>query len=301
MRSDAVLVGFLLAALSTPLAGSVTRAAGPPTDPAAEPSAAPAPAAVEEPMAAPSVRLSGPFGAVMGADPATPAAAAPDGTALDLWMRSAPLRLDVSATPDELIDLAVVSRPLTTGVPEEPLSDGDTSFAGPAMPGTSVVVATVHVEGHGSSEHAWLVHVPDREGSLDALLEIPGPVVLLESSSASVAGTPGDGCYVYLCSTAGHPPPPASLPELGIEVGETPSLRLDDGSAIVGWQGVMTMLGEAGRQRLEASGSFAAAPEAEPRLTGLEPSAAGGWLLELRVEYDRERGWQELSYRLVAE
>lgn len=302
MRSRALMVGFLLSALSVPLAGGAARSADPPGDPPTEPSTAPAAVAVavDERVDAPLVRLSGPFGTVAGTDPETPAAAPPDGAALDLWMRAAPLRLEVAVAPVELLDVVVVSRPVAAGVLEEALSDGDLAFAGPATSGTSVIVATVRTGLHGSSEHAWLAHVPDREGSLEALLEIPGPAVLLASRTATVRGEPGDGCYLYLCSTAGHPPPPASLPGLAVEVGETPILRLDDGSAVVGWQGLLTPLGEAPRRHVEARGTFAGAPEAEPRLTGLEPPGPGEWLLHLRVEFDRERGWQWLSYRLVA-
>lgn len=301
MRPHRVAAPLLCVALSAGWLAGV-QAAEPSAAPLAEPSAAP----LEEPR----VWLSGPFGRVLGTDPSSPAAAAPDGAALDTWLPAAPLQLEIAwaegdapldhPAEDDLPGLAVVWRSLEEGAPEVTLSDGETSFAGPATPGTSVIVARIRLAGGGSSEHAWLVEVPDREGGPETLLEMPGPQAVLSSTAGSVLGEPGDGCYLYLCVTAGHAPPPSALDALPLDVGEAPQLRLDDGSAMVAWQATLATPGERPRPRIEAAGTFTEAPAADLALSGLEPPTAGEWLLELRVEYDRERGWQWFHFRLAA-
>ena len=83
-------------------------------------------------------------------------------------------------------------------------------------------------------------------------------------------------------------------------VGEPLRLVLDDGSAIVHWEGRLEpQPGTSAETRL-AQATFDE-PVAGPTLTGLEPDQPGDWLLELRADYDRERGWQWYLFRLIAE
>jgi hypothetical protein len=281
----ALLLGLLL-----PLAGTAT---------AAEPS--------PPPTGAPQVWLSGAFGRVPGGDPASPAGASPGRLPLDSWIRSAPLSLYVEVAPEDLLAVEVVSRQ-HDGAHEERLSSGATLFAGPDRPGVTVLVATVTTEPHGRSQHAWLLAVPDRAGGEEALLDVRAPVAMLISSTGSVAGEPGNGCYVYLCVDVGYQPPAASLEALPAAVGETLSLALDDGSAMIGWAGTLTPVadtitpvagGGVEARTTEAGPLLPPTPVAE--LAGLEPTAAGEWLLQVRADLDRERGWQWFVYRLVAE
>jgi hypothetical protein len=281
----ALLLGLLL-----PLAGSTTVAA--PSPP---------------PTGVPQVWLSGAFGRVPGGDPASPASTPPHLTPLDTWIRRAPLSLQVDVAPEDVLAVGVVSRQ-RDGAHEEHLSSGSTLFAGPDSPGVTVLVATITTEPFGRSQHAWLLAVPDRDGGEEALLDVPAPVAMLTSKAGSVAGEPGNGCHVYLCVDVGYQPPAASLEALPAAVDETLSLALDDGSAMVGWAGTITPLADT-ITPLAGSGVEARTAQAGPALTptpiaelaGLEPTAAGEWLLQVRADLDRERGWQWFVYRLVAE
>jgi len=202
--------------------------------------------------------------------------------------------------PEDLLGVEVTSSPLD-GADVERLSSGATVFAGPDTPGVSVVTATVTTAPHGRSQHAWLLAVPDRIGGEEALLDIPGPGAVLSSATASRPGEPGNGCHLYLCVDVGYQPPAASLPALPVALGETLALRLTDGSGMAGWTGSLTPLeGTAA----EARGSEARSPlepAAEVRLAGLEPTTTGEWLLQVRADLDRERGWQWFLFRLVVE
>ncbi len=260
---------------------------------AAEPSAGP--------TTAPQAWLNGAFGRVAGGEPANPAAAAPDDSPLDTWMQGAPLTLQIDVPSESVAGLQVRSQPLADGAAGEILSDGATMFAGPDTPGVTVVTATFTTEGHGSSQLAWLLEVPEREGGDEVLLDMPGPRAMLASLDGSVAGEPGNGCYVYLCVDVGYRPPTATLEMASVALGEPPMLHLSDGSAMTGWTGILTPIGEMSAKAQEAEASYPLEPRATVALTGLEPSTAGEWLLEVRTDYDRERGWQWFLYRLSAE
>ena len=251
------------------------------------------------PTTAPRVWLNGAFGRVAGADPATPASAAPDGAPLDTWMRKAPLTLQVDVPFEDLLAIEVVSRPLDGDTAETRLSSGAARFAGPDTPGVSILTATITTALHGSSQHAWLLAVPDRTGGEEALLDIPGPGAMLSSGAGSLPGEPGNGCYLYLCVDVGYQPPAASLEALPVALGETLSLRLTDGSAMAGWTGSLTPLSGTRAEALEAEAR--PEPAAVVSLVGLEPNVAGEWLLQVRADLDRERGWQWFLYRLVVE
>jgi len=70
---------------------------------------------------------------------------------------------------------------------------------------------------------------------------------------------------------------------------------------MAGWTGTLTPLGGTRAGRIAAAGVFSETPQAVAMLAGLETTAPGEWLLELRADYDRERGWQWFAYRLLAE
>lgn len=277
------LLAGLLLGLTLPLLGTT----------AAAPSSSP-------PTTAPAVWLSGAFGRVAGTDPAEPASAAPDDAALDTWIRSAPLTLRVDVPPEDLLGVEVVSVTLD-GAGTERLSSGATVFAGPDMPGVSVVTATITTAPHGPSRHAWLLSVPDRLGGEEALIDIPGPGAVLSSATASRPGEPGNGCHLYLCVDVGYQPPAASLPALPVTLGETLALRLTDGSAMAGWTGSLTPLQGTAAEAREAEAGPPLDPAAEVRLAGLEPTTTGEWLLQVRADLDRERGWQWYLFRLEVE
>jgi len=253
-----------------------------------------------EPTDGPAVWLKGAFGRVLGGDPGRPAAAPPAGKALDAFIRRAPLVLEVEMSPEDLLELTVVSRQSASGAAEERLSDGATEFEGPDVVGHSVITAAVTSVTHGRTEHAWLVDVPDREGDEEALFDITAPGVLVVSDAGAVAGSPGNGCYAYLCVDVGGPPPPDTLDPLQVGIGETLAVRTDDGSALAGWTGTLTPIGDGDGAEIKAVGALTDTVESMLTLLGLEPPHAGEWLLELRVDFDRERGWQWHAYRLVA-
>ena len=171
----------------------------------------------------------------------------------------------------------------------------------PDAPGVVIVTATVTTDPYGVSRHAWLLEIPDRSGGEEALFDIPGPVAMLNSVGGVVAGEPGNGCYAYLCVDVGYEPPPSSLPGVPVSVGEVLSLTLSDGSAMSGWTGSLVAIGDGRAGTLQADDAFGAEPQASAPLIGLAPPAAGEWLLQVRTDFDRERGWQSFLYRLVAE
>jgi hypothetical protein len=256
---------------------------------ASDPSPDPSPA---------QVWLKGPFGRVPGGSVEDPATAAPDGQPLDAWMRRAPLELSAEL-PAPAVAATVVARALD-GAEEELLSHGAGSFSGPEALGKHVIVATFETPSGGVTEHAWLVDVPDRSGGPELLWEIPGPRAVVGPAGDEVLGVPGHGCYAYLCVEAGLRPPVETLESVRVAVGEAPALRIDDGSAVVHWQGRLEPVSEQGTKSFEAEATFAVPTDA-PVLAGLEPTAAGEWLLEVRVDYDRERGWQWFLFKLLAE
>ncbi len=245
--------------------------------------------------------LNGAFGRVLGADPGTPAAAPPDGKPLDTWLRSAPLTLETDVAPEDLLSVEVTSRPLDGADKEEQLSDGATMFPGPDTPGVVIVTAAITADPYGISRHAWLLEIPDRSGGEEALFDIPGPVAMLNSASGVVAGEPGNGCYAYLCVDVGYEPPPSTLSAVPVNVGEVLSVTLSDGSAMSGWTGSLVPIGDSRAETLQADDAFGAEPQGSAPLVGLAPPTAGEWLLQVRTDFDRERGWQSFLYRLVAE
>lgn len=271
---------------------------------ASEPTPAPSPAAPEAATGDGddlSAWLRGPFGTVLGGSPDDPATAPPDSRPLDTWMRGAWLELAVPFPLDELVSATVVTRPLAGGGGEAVLSRGAPQFAGPEEVGQHIITATLESDEHGLSEHAWLVLVPDRQNNPEALWEMPAVDASLQAAAGSVEGVRGHGCYVQGCQEVGYRPPARSLEALTVAVGETPRLLLGDGSALRDWQGTLEAQPDTISEDVRAGATFEDGPQAAPLLTGLEPPAAGEWLLELRVDFDRSRGWQWYLFRLAAE
>ena len=247
-----------------------------------------------------TVALRGPFGTVVGTDPADPATAAPDDRPLDTWMRQATLELIV----DPVLGDSDTVRFSTTADRDGPsvalpLEDGRW-VAAPDEAGLYTVVVTLERDGLEPSHRAWLLEVPDRPGSWETLLERPAIEGRLAAASGSVEGVRGHGCLVDVCQEVGYRPPLGTLEPLMLAAGEPLRLVLGDGSAIVHWEGRLEpQPGTSAETRL-AKATFDA-PVAGPTLTGLEPDGPGDWLLELRADYDRERGWQWYLFRLIAE
>ena len=289
MSSRRIVLFGLIFSLAVPFVGTAVHGAEPLASPGVEPADAP------------HVWLKGPFGTVLGGEPEAPAGSLPADEPLDAWMRQAPLLLGTDMPLDDLLEVSVVAEPRDGQGPVERLSVKATEFPGPETTGVSVITASVRTKAYGTSEHAWLVHVPDREGDPDTLFDIPGPRVQLVSETGTVEGERGHGCYVYMCMEAGYRPPVETLEALPVAVGEALSLRADDGSAMISWKGTLELLGDTPSEKIVAEEAFGDAPRTTPQLTGLEPTAAGEWLLELLVEYDRDRGWQWFLYRLIAE
>ena len=249
----------------------------------------------------PRVWLKGVFGRVLGGDPEHPATAAPDGRPLEAWMRREPLTLETDVALGGLLSVSVQAQAADASAPPLLLSTGATAFAGPDRAGVQLISATVRSESYGPSTHTWLVDIPDRDGDSTALFDVPGPEAFLASNVGSVKGAPGHGCYAYMCREAGYRPPLEALEPLRLSVGEAPILRLSDGSALAGWTGRLEALSGARPETFRAMQRFTDEPQASPQLTGLEPPLEGEWLLELRTDYDRERGWQWSLFRLIAE
>ena len=243
--------------------------------------------------------LTGTFGTVPGTDPARPATAAPDDRPLATWMRSEPLELVLRPPLDDETSVSITATPLVGGRRVTlPIDDGRW-VTGPDAPGLHSVVAEVRRGAAEPRSHGWLLDVGDRPGSWETRLQMPPIDGRLVAASGIVTGERGHGCLAGFCQEVGYRPPIASLQPLLVSVGEPLSLALDDGSAITHWEGHIEPHA-AGSETRMAEASFDE-PVAEPALTGLEPDAPGEWLLEVRADYDRERGWQWYLFRLLAE
>lgn len=255
----------------------------------------------DAPAAAPVAWLSGPFGAVLGGPPDAPATAAPDARALDTWMRAASLEL-VTEPPLETLSSSVTAERIDgvgDGI-ELVLAQDSRWFEAPDTAGRYVVTAALESEATGRSEHAWLLDVPDREGSWETLLGMPMLGAELQAGEASVSSEPGHGCYVGMCQEVGLRPPSATLEPLTVTIGQPMALHLSDGSALLHWEGRLEPQEGTHSETRQAEASFEA-PVAGPVLAGLEPDTAGEWLLEVRADYDRDRGWQWFLFRVIAE
>jgi hypothetical protein len=194
--------------------------------------------------------------------------------------------------------MEVVARPVEADREPEILGRGLQAFEGPSVPGRHLIVASLPL-GEDVAERAWLVDVPDREPPDDGIYDLPAPDIVVSTNSDRRAGVLGDGCYVYLCVETGRPTPPEDLVPITALAGETPTLAVGDGSAVVAWEGSLTPLGQTQGPRLEAAGVVTEAPTSSLPLTGLEPAGPGRWLLEVEVVLDRERGWLRTSHLLV--
>ena len=135
---------------------------------------------------------------------------------------------------------------------------------------------------------------------------MPAPDTLVEAAGnadpmRAVVGSPGDGCYVYLCVEVGGHVPVGSLPRVEVRPGTPLSARLSDGSGIVAWQA--TLAPRHGAAAEPISGQSAANDPAATSLdlAGLAAPSDGNWILTLKIELDRERGWMTTSYLVVAE
>jgi hypothetical protein len=268
-------------------------------DPAGSGARAGGPTASAAPAEGPRVVLFGSFGKVPGGPTDHPAAAAPDGRPLQAWLRSEPMTLltkVASAGPPQVV---ITAQEIAGDTDPVVLARDSATFPGPDRPGTYTITATFRDATAGPVQRSWLVSVPDRTGGPEALFDVPGPTGLLSSATATVAGQRGHGCYVYVCAEAGYAPPTETLEALAIAVGETPSLRLDDGSAFVHWVGDIRR-GDPGAVIETGAQAAYDDPVAGADLSGLEPRAPGRWILQVRVDYDRGRGWQWFIYRLDA-
>lgn len=243
--------------------------------------------------------LSGTFGTVLGTDPARPATALPDGRPLAAWMRAETLEIVVEPALGDGDGLTVTAADAESGSTVELSVTDGRWVTGPSTAGAHTVVAAIEREGAEPTHHAWLLEVDDRPGGWDTLLQRPPLEARLVAVGGSVIGERGHGCLAGFCQEAGYRPPGGTLPPLEVVVGEPLRLELADGSAISHWQGrAEPQAGTSSEVRL-AKATFDV-PVAGPQLTGLEPDAAGEWLLEVRTDYDRERGWQWYLFRLVA-
>ena len=144
---------------------------------------------------------------------------------------------------------------------------------------------------------AWTIVVPDRPLPPDGLIEVPAPALTLAGRSGTVTGWAGSGCYIYLCVDVGRLPPLRTLPHLDVTSGEPLTARLDDGSGIAAWKvtlypivsGVQSAMDEIGDEPTSAIEAFT-----------VTAPAAGDWLMQTEVSYDRLRGWTHTFYHLTA-
>ncbi len=259
----------------------------------------PSSAAASEPPTLDQAWLSGSFGSVLGTAPDQPARAAPDDRPLQTWMRQETLELVLEPALGEADAVTLTATDEAGHSVELHLADGRW-VTGPSEHGRQTVVATVARPGAEPTEHAWLLDVADRPGSWETLLQRPPLEALLVAEAGGVLGARGHGCLSGFCQEAGHRPPAETLEPLAVTVGQPLRLELADGSAVVGWQGRAEPAPATGSEARRAEVAFDE-PVAGPPLTGLEPDAPGEWLLEVRADYDRERGWQWYLFRLIAE
>jgi hypothetical protein len=287
-----VLVSLLLVQALVPAA----RAGGgdAPSSPVA---AAPTESAAAPIAAGTLVWLRGPFGRVAGGTLDDPGTAPPGDQPLDTVVRHAPLGLGTGASTD-VSALVVAARSLDAAGAVEPLSDGALVFEGPDGVGQHLIVADVTSMSGVASQYAWLVDVPDQQPPAGGLYDIPAPDIVLIASGGSTSGRTGSGCYAYLCVDVGHPPPAETLPVLTAKVGELITAQAADGSALTAWSGRLSSLDDPARDDTRAKAVLAGPLENVVSLSGLEAPAAGRWLLDLEVEFDRERGWMRTFYVL---
>lgn len=292
MSIQRTLQGTLLVCL---LAATATPAVA--QSPANEP--------VVEVPTGPQVWLNGAFGRVAAGTPDAPAAAPPNEVPLDTFVRRAQLTLEADVPFEDLLSVDVVATELVSGSADDPaaheaLSTGATVFDGPDRAGTYVIEATLETDPFGTTRHAWLVAVPDREGGPEAMLDVTAPQVELIADAGTVLAVPGDGCYLFLCADMGESPPPDSLDPLRVGVGETLFVRTTDGSGLAGWNGRLTPLAGTAIDSIEDQGALTDTVESMVPLLGLEAPSRGQWILEVRVVFDRERGHQWQVFRLDA-
>jgi len=245
------------------------------------------------------VRLRGAFGTVRGGSPDEPATAAPDARALDTWMRSATLELITETPVDPDAPPVITAVSVDSGEATELVLDQDRWLTAPDVAGSYVVTVVTSDADGADHEQAWLVDVPDREGSWDTLLQMPAIEGSLASGEDGVEGVRGHGCFVDTCQEVGLRPPVDSLQPLEVAVGEALELHLSDGSALTHWEGRLEPQPGTSAETRFAEATFDE-PVAEPTLAGLEPDVPGDWLLEVRADFDRERGWQWYLFRLAA-
>ncbi|CAN5804736.1 hypothetical protein BH23CHL8_BH23CHL8_07920 [soil metagenome] len=245
--------------------------------------------------------LSGPFGSVPG-DPVSTLPSAAIAAALDAFVLGAPLRLE-AGRPAEPMEEWLVTGSAEEGGPATTLSSrapGDSAvqslrFDGPDRAGRHLITAFVVTAAGEALEGAWTLEVPDRPAPADGLLEVPSPELLASSSSGSLAGWPGSGCYVYLCVAVGRIPPLRTLERLAVNAGEPLRLRLSDGSRVATWEAAyLPILGGLQAATARRTG---APPQPVSEFT-LPAPAPGEWLLMVEVGYDRERGWHQVFFRL---
>jgi hypothetical protein len=293
--------------------GSVARAS-----PAASPGRATVADATTPATDAAPLWLRGAFGRVAGGSLTHPGSAAPSAQPLDTFVVRAPLLLELPDVPGITLDRVVameapwqlpVVTPGHSPAPPDPILSGGVEptvlwsqsdgrggvpegaivFEGPGEPGTTLLVAELTTSS-GSRQVAWLLLVPDREPPEGDLYDIPAPGIVVSSAGSSRTGRAANGCYAFLCVDVGHAPPTAVLPSLPARVDEPLQVRLSDGSAMVGWSGRLSPLDMPRRPTLDASAG-PGGPDDVMQLSGLAVPAAGRWLLDLEVEFDRERGW----------
>lgn len=297
---------------------AATRGSAALASPAASPGRATVADATPPATDAAALWLRGAFGRVAGGSLTHPGSAAPSAQPLDTFVVRAPLLLELPDVPGITLDRVIaveapwqlpVVAPSHSPTPSEPSASGGAEptvlwspsdgrggvpegaivFEGPGEPGTALLVAELTTSG-GSRQVAWLLLVPDREPPADGLYDIPAPGIVVSSAGSSRTGRTANGCYAFLCVDVGHAPPTAELPSLPARVAEVLQVRLSDGSAIVGWSGRLTPLDMPRRRTLDASAG-PGSPDEVMQLSGLAVPAVGRWLLDLEVEFDRERGW----------
>jgi hypothetical protein len=287
-----VFVAILLVQAVVPVARAGGQAA-----PSSSVAAALTESASAPPAAGPLVWLRGPFGRVAGGTLDDPGTAPPGDHPLGTVVRHAPLVLETGAGTD-VSALVVSARSLDPAGAVEPLSDGALVFEGPDGIGQHLIVADVTSVSGVASQYAWLVDVPDQQPPADGLYDIPAPDIVLMASGGSTSGRTGSGCYAYLCVDVGHPPPVETLPVLAVRAGELLMAQAADGSALAAWAGRLSSLEDPAQDDIRAKAVLAGPLENAVSLSGLEPPAAGRWLLDLEVEFDRERGWMRTFYVL---
>jgi hypothetical protein len=238
----------------------------------------------------PTLVADGPFGRVAG-HPTGVAGPAPDPSelvVLDAWARGASVVIRATVgtlTPWRAVLVAEPSLDQTDAL--ELGGDGDA-----AITFQDAGLFLLRVEGTirppGDAVEGtwwWRIAVPARDLPLDETGP-PPPPIRLASGDDAVALEQGSGCWLGTCGDIGRVSPPDALPSVRTFVGAPLMLTLTDHSGISAWRiSAVPTAASAGEGLLLGQAQDTSVDE-----VWIPAPAAGDWIVEVSVTFDRDRG-----------